>query len=163
MFGRLSEEIEVKVPASEAWKVYGTLKLADIASESLPGLLSKIDIIKGQGGVGTIIHLFFTPGTPGVTSYKEKYVVVDDEKRVKVAEVVEGGYLDMGFKSYQVQFEVIDKDNGCCITRATIEYEVEDEANAAALVSIQPLLAIMKVAANYLLQNYNNNNTTTSS
>ncbi|GFQ02202.1 s-norcoclaurine synthase [Phtheirospermum japonicum] len=160
MFGRVSEEIGVRVPATEAWKVYGTLKLADIVLESLPDLISKIDVVQGDGGVGTILHLFFTPGKPGETSYKEKFVVVDDEKRVKVAEVVEGGYLDMGFGSYRVRFEVIDKENGCCITRATIEYEVKEEENAA-LVSIQPLVAVMKVAANHLLQNYNNDTTTT--
>ncbi|GFQ02201.1 s-norcoclaurine synthase [Phtheirospermum japonicum] len=154
MSGRLSEEIEVKVPASEAWKLFGTLKLADIVLEALSNVFSKIDIVEGDGGAGTILHLFFTPGMPGLSSYKEKFVALDNEKREKVVEVVEGWYLDMGFKSYRVRFEVIDKGNECCNTRATIEYEVKEEANvdAAALVSIQPMVAILNVAAKHLLQ-----------
>ncbi|KAL3622618.1 hypothetical protein CASFOL_034029 [Castilleja foliolosa] len=162
MYGSASEELEVKVPSSEAWKVYGTLKLADIIA-TIPGMVSKIDA-HGDGGVGTILHIFLHPGAGQVEglSYKEKYIVVDNEKRVKVAEVVEGGYLDMGFISYRVVLEVIDKDNESCITRTTIEYEVKDEAAAAAsFVSARPLLAVMHIVAGHLILNYNNNGTTT--
>ncbi|KAK6118475.1 hypothetical protein DH2020_047742 [Rehmannia glutinosa] len=155
MFGTVSEEKEVNVPASEAWKVYGSLQLADVVRQALPGLIYKIDLVQGDGGVGTVLELFFPPGASGLTSYKEKFTVVDDEKRVKEAEVVEGGYLDLGFTMYRVRFEVIEKDgisNNQCITRATIEYEVKDEAaaNAAAIVSIKPLVNIMQAAADYL-------------
>ncbi|KAK6118474.1 hypothetical protein DH2020_047741 [Rehmannia glutinosa] len=157
MFGTVSDEREVSVPASEAWKLYGGLRLANFVGEELPGLLSKIHVVQGDGGVGTILEVFYPPGTEGLMSYKEKFTVVDDEKRVKEAEVVEGGYLDLGFTMYRVRFEVIEKDgisNNQCITRATIEYEVKDEA-AAALVSIQPLVTVMQAAADYLQKNYN--------
>lgn len=93
-----------------------------------------------------------------LTSYKEKFTVVDDEKRVKEAEVVEGGYLDLGFVSYRVRFEVIEKEEkeNECVTRVTIEYEVKDEvAQNAALVTIQPFVAIMQLAADNLHQNHN--------
>ncbi|KAK6129389.1 hypothetical protein DH2020_036865 [Rehmannia glutinosa] len=160
MFGTVSDEREVSVPASDAWKLYGGLQLAKFVGEELPGLLSKTDVVQGDGGVGTILEVFYPPGSEGLTSYKEKFTVVDDEKRVKEAEVVEGGYLDLGFTMYRVRFEVIEKDGSKneCITRATIEYEVKDEATAA-LVSIQPLVTVMQAAADYLQKNYNNNST----
>lgn len=82
---------------------------------------------------------------------------MDDEKRVKETEVVEGGILDLGFTLYRIRFEVIEKVGfpNQCITKATIEYEVKEEAAAnASLVSIEPLTAIMKGAADYLLKNY---------
>ncbi|KAK6129387.1 hypothetical protein DH2020_036863 [Rehmannia glutinosa] len=163
MFGTVSDEREVSVPASEAWKLYGSLQLSKFVAEKLPGMASKIDIVQGDGGVGTIIEIFYAPapGTERLKSYKEKFTVVDDEKRVKVAEVVEGGYLDLGFTMYRVRFEVIEKDGSenQCITRATIEYEVNEEAaaNAAAIVSIQPLVTLLQTAADYLQKNYNNN------
>ncbi|KAI3471311.1 hypothetical protein Pfo_027974 [Paulownia fortunei] len=164
MFGTVSEERVVNVPASEAWKVYGTLQLANIVREALPGLVSKIDVVQGDGSAGTILQLFFPPGGEGLTWYKEKFTVVDDEKRVKEAEVVEGGYLDLGFSLYRVRFEVIEKEGmkNECITRSTIEYEVKEEG-AAALVSIQPLVTIMQVAADYLLQNYSSGSGSSSS
>ncbi|KAL7108087.1 hypothetical protein ACP275_06G093100 [Erythranthe tilingii] len=163
MFGTVSSEREVKVPASEAWKLYSTLELAKIVAEALPSLISKINVVQGDGGAGTILELFFPPGGAGLSSYKEKFTVVDDEKRVKETEVVEGGFLDLGFSLYRVRFEVFDKDeeDEYCITKATIEYEVGEESAAnSALVSIQPLVTIMEAAALHLIQNHHNKTTT---
>ncbi|KAL0386795.1 UNVERIFIED_CONTAM: hypothetical protein Slati_4580200 [Sesamum latifolium] len=131
MVGRVWEEIEVKVPASEAWKIYGSPLLGKIVLEGLPNLFSKVEVVEGDGFVGTIVQVFLPPGTyltlitviivitkhdfesglmmitaeatmkletgkGGSTSYKEKFTVVDDEKRVKEAEVVEGGFWIWG-------------------------------------------------------------------
>ncbi|KAL7147205.1 hypothetical protein ABFS83_06G092400 [Erythranthe nasuta] len=162
MFGTVSSEREVKVAASEAWKLYSTLELAKIVAEALPSLISKINVVQGDGGAGTILELFFPPGGKGLSSYKEKFTVVDDEKRVKETEVVEGGFLDLGFSLYRVRFEVFDKDEEKeCITKATIEYELGEESAAnSALVSIQPLVAIMEAAALHLIQNHHTKTTT---
>lgn len=93
----------------------------------------------------------------GLKSYKEKFTVVDNEKRVKETEAVEGGFLDMGFTLYRVRFEMIEKNESECVTRSTIEYEVKEEAAVyASLITIKPLVAIMEAADRYLLQNYNN-------
>ncbi|XP_075483150.1 norbelladine synthase-like [Primulina tabacum] len=159
MFGTASDEREVNVPASEAWKVYGSLLLAKIAGDSLPDFVSKT-VAHGDGGVGTIIEIFFPLGTPGPASYKEKFTVVDDSRRVKETEVVEGGFLDLGFKYFRVRLEVIEtEDKNRCITKSTIEYEVSEEAaDNAALVSIKPLTALMECAANYLVKNHSKDN-----
>lgn len=70
---------------------------------------------------------------------------------MKVAEAVEGGYLDVGFTLYRVQFDVIEKGKESCITRSTIEYDLkEDSAANASMVSIQMLVTLMEAAANYL-------------
>ncbi|KAL0403328.1 UNVERIFIED_CONTAM: hypothetical protein Sradi_1973600 [Sesamum radiatum] len=163
MEGRVWEEIEVKVPASEAWKVYGSLQLAKIVGEKLPDFFSKVEVVDGDGSAGTILHVSLPPGTEtaGLPWYKEKYTVVDDERRVKDAEVVEGGLMDLGFTLYRYRMEVIEKEGkkGECIVRGSIEYELKEEAAAnAALVSIEPLLAVMQVAADYLIRNYNTTN-----
>ncbi|KAL7147202.1 hypothetical protein ABFS83_06G092100 [Erythranthe nasuta] len=158
MFGTVSSEREVKVPASEAWKIYGTLELSNMVGRTLPSQVSKIDVVQGDGTVGTVLEVFFPPGKPGPRSYKEKFTVVDNEKRVKVVEVVEGGYLDLGFTLYRVRFEVIEKEKEECVTRTTIEYDVKEEYAAnASLVSIQTFVAVMEAAALHLIQNYVNN------
>lgn len=154
MFGTLSDEMEVKVPASEAWKVYGTLLLADVALKQLPHLLEKIDILEGNGSAGTKLKLTFPQGNPLISYSKEEFVVVDDQKLVKVAEVFEGGYLNLGFTLYRVTFQVIPNpiDASSCITKCTLDYDVKEEAAAnVSLISIDPFTAIMKAAANYLL------------
>lgn len=60
MFGTLSEETEVKVPASKAWALYGTLELGKVVAGTI---LDSVDIVEGDGGVGTILKLNLKPGT----------------------------------------------------------------------------------------------------
>ncbi|CAI9775114.1 unnamed protein product [Fraxinus pennsylvanica] len=90
----------------------------------------------------------------GLATYKEKFTVVDDEKQVNETEIVEGGYLDMGFTLYRVRLEVIENEgnSSSCITKSTIEYEMKEESVAnASFVSIQTLVNIMEVVATYLV------------
>ncbi|KAK4436135.1 S-norcoclaurine synthase [Sesamum alatum] len=149
MEGSVSREIEVKVSASETWKVYGSLLLAKIAVEELPDIYSGFEVLEGDGYAGTIIQ--------------EKFLVVDDEKRVKVAKFIEGGVLEQGFESYVVVLEAIEKDGKKdeCIMRGTIEYVLNDEA-ALPLVtsSIEGLLTIMKIIADYVTKHHNSKTTT---
>lgn len=77
--------------------------------------------------------------------------MLDNEKMVKTTEVIEGGYLDMGFNLYRIRFEVIEKDEKSCITKVTIEYDIkEDYAANVSLVVIDPLVGVMEIVANYL-------------
>lgn len=89
-------------------------------------------------------------------SFKEKVITIDDEKRIKEALVVEGGYLEMGFERYIIRFEIIEKDEKSCITKATIEYELKEESAAnASLVSIDTLMATMTIANSHVLAKTN--------
>ncbi|KAK4423493.1 S-norcoclaurine synthase [Sesamum alatum] len=141
MEGKVFREIEVKVSANETWKVYGSLQLAKLGVEELPDRYR----------------------VPGPAWYKEKFLVVDDEKRVKVGVFTEGGVLEQGFESYVVVLEAIEKEGKKdeCIMRGTIEYVLNDEA-AIPLVtsSIEGLLTIMKIIADYVTKNHNSKNTT---
>ncbi|KAL5568262.1 hypothetical protein UlMin_024837 [Ulmus minor] len=149
--GQLSHELEVNVPASEAWDLFGTLRLSKFIEEQCSSLVQKIDLVEGDGGVGTVVDIKFVPGTPGVTGYKEKFTKIDNEARIKEAEAVEGGYLDLGFSHYLVRFEIIEKANDSCIIKTTIEYQVKEEAAAnASLVSIEPLANVVLLAQKQL-------------
>ncbi|KAL0382523.1 UNVERIFIED_CONTAM: hypothetical protein Scaly_0539600 [Sesamum calycinum] len=101
-------------------------------------------------------------GTAGLPWYKEKCTVVDDERRVKDAEMLEGGLMDLGFTLYRYQMEVIEKEGkrGECIVRGSIEFELKEAAANAALGSIEPLVAVMQVAADYLIKSQTTTTTT---
>ncbi|KAF5735318.1 S-norcoclaurine synthase [Tripterygium wilfordii] len=153
MDGQLSHELELNVPASEAWEVYSTLKLAKLVEEQLDAI-EKAEVLEGDGGVGTIIRLTFAPGIQGPVGYKEKFTKVDNENRVKETEVVEGGFLELGFTLYRVRFEVIEKGKDSSIIRSTIEYTVKEEAAAnASFVSIEPLADIAELVKSHLAKN----------
>ncbi|KAF9593155.1 hypothetical protein IFM89_020451 [Coptis chinensis] len=151
MEGQLEHELEVSVPASEVWDVYGGLKLGKLVCELLPNVIEKVELVEGDGGVGTILKVVFPQGTPGFTFYKEMFTKVDNEKRLKEAEVVEGGYLEFGFSLYRVRFEIIEKDAKSSIIKTTIEYEVDTATNAS-IVSSKALELIAETIAKYLTE-----------
>jgi hypothetical protein len=62
MFGEVEHELELDVPASEAWELFGSIGIGKLAEEKMPELFQKVEIIEGDGGVGTILKLTFTPG-----------------------------------------------------------------------------------------------------
>ncbi|XP_030935944.1 S-norcoclaurine synthase 1-like [Quercus lobata] len=153
MFGQLSHELGVNVPASEAWELYSALRLAKLVEEEPASGIEKIDVIEGDGGAGTILKLTFA-GPPLFTVYKEKFTKLDNEKRLKETEVVEGGYLELGFTLFLIRFEVIEKDNDSCIIKSTIEYDVKEEAAAnASYFTIDAVANIAELSKNYLTKN----------
>lgn len=97
---------------------------------------------------------WFVVGVDGPKGYKEKFTKIDNENRVKETEVVEGGYLELGFSLFRVRLEVIEKGEKSSIIKSTIEYELNEEnASNASLVSIQSLATIVELAKNYLNKN----------
>ena len=65
-------------------------------------------------------------GIPGLESYKEKFIKVDNENYIKEAQVIDGDILKLGFLSYMVRFEVIAKGPDSSVVRTTVEYEIDD-------------------------------------
>ncbi|KAF3432649.1 hypothetical protein FNV43_RR23751 [Rhamnella rubrinervis] len=151
MAGQVSHELEVDVAASQVWEIYGGLRLAQLVQQQLSNLLEDYQVIQGDGGVGTVLKLTFVPGLPYRVA-KEKFTKVDDEKRVKETEIIEGGFLELGFTLYRVRLEIIEKTQVSCIIKSTIEYHVNEDAAAnASLVSIQPFADIALTVKNSLL------------
>ncbi|KAM4110363.1 hypothetical protein ACJW30_03G189800 [Castanea mollissima] len=153
MFWQLSHELEVNVPASEAWELYGRLGLAKLLVED-GSIFEKIEVIEGDGGIGTILKKAYTSGSHGFSVQREKFTKYDNEKCMKELEVIEGGYLDLGLTVFHVRFEIIEKDNDLCIIKSTIEYDVKEESVANTSYVTNDIVAkIAKVAKNYLIKN----------
>lgn len=154
--------MEVNVGASEAWTVYGTLRLAEIVSQQLSDVVHKIDVLEGDGGAGTVLLLTFQPDPSGGSSpwHKEKFTVVDNEKLTKQVEVIEGGYLEKGLDLFRIKLEIFEKQrpqadtDSSCITKVTVEFETKDYAAAnLAVTGFQVFVTIMKCANDYLTKN----------
>ena len=65
----LTDELEVNVPASNVWELYRHLGISMLAAQELTNVIQSVEVLKGDGGVGTILKLTFVPGTD---SYKIK-------------------------------------------------------------------------------------------
>ncbi|KAL6838893.1 hypothetical protein ACP4OV_031329 [Aristida adscensionis] len=149
MKGTKCHELEAAVPASDLWAIYGTLRFVELVHTLLPQVLHKVDVLRGDGGVGTVIQVTFPPGNPGPQSYQEEFVKIDNENLVKEAAAIEGDILAIGFTKYVTRFEITGKGPGSSVIKSTVEYEFDDghpELEAAA--STAPLA----VAAERLVQ-----------
>ncbi|KAL3756015.1 hypothetical protein ACJRO7_002968 [Eucalyptus globulus] len=147
MSGQVSYETEVKAGAAKVWELYGTTKMALLAKEALPDTIIGLDILEGQGAVGTIIKITLAGGF----SYKEKFTKVDHKNRVKETEAIEGGFLNMGLSLYRLRLEVIGKDEKSCMIKSTIEYEIANGASFdVSLVSVKLFADIAEVVKKQL-------------
>ena len=82
--------------------------------------------------------------------------MVDNEKYIKEAEVIEGGFLDLGFEKYLVRLEIVGQEDGPTIIRSTIEYKVDAEhASNASLVSTGALATIADAITKYIKEQKN--------
>ncbi|WCJ35065.1 Norbelladine synthase [Euphorbia peplus] len=154
MKGVQSAETPVAVPASVVWEAYRGLELGRLVDQLLGDVVGKVVVLEGDGAVGTIVKLTFPPGTPGNGYLKEIFREQDDEKRVKVTEVIEGGYLDAGFNACKVRLEIIEKDADSAIVKSTIEYDLDDsKADLAAFISTKSLETMAETIGNHLLHN----------
>ncbi|KAK9136108.1 hypothetical protein Syun_015438 [Stephania yunnanensis] len=150
----LRHYLEVPVPADRIWAVYSSPDLAKhLLEQLLPGVFEKVKILEGDGGVGTVLLIKFPPGTVP-RSYEEKFVTIDNEKRLKEVVMVKGGYLDMGCTFYMDTIHVIAKGPDSCIVASKVNYEVpneEIEQKVAPFISTEALEAMANVITNYVI------------
>ncbi|XVF78207.1 hypothetical protein PTKIN_Ptkin14bG0111700 [Pterospermum kingtungense] len=144
----LTNELEVNVPARTVWKLYRHLGISMLAAQELKNVIQSVDVLEGDGGVGTVLKLTFVPGN---SSYTERFIVINDEKRVKVAKGLEGGCLAIGCSVQIVRFDIIEKASGSCIIKSDIAYAVKKEFEANdPKPNIQLLTAAAQIAKRVL-------------
>ncbi|KAJ0013697.1 hypothetical protein Pint_21019 [Pistacia integerrima] len=82
---------------------------------------------------------------------KEILKKIDEERRVRETEMIEGGFKAVGFESYIILFEIIEKGGESSIIKSSIEYEVDDKlANLASEVTTRPLEIMAEAIGKYL-------------
>ncbi|OMO80332.1 hypothetical protein CCACVL1_13025 [Corchorus capsularis] len=143
----LTNELEVNVPANKVWELYRHLGISELAAQELKNVIQSIDVLKGDGGVGTKLKLTFV----GNSSYTEKFIVIDDLEMVKVAEGLEGGCLAIGCSVQIVRFDIIKKTENSCIIKSDIAYAVKRDFEANdPKPNIQLLAAAAQIAKRVL-------------
>ncbi|MBA0848709.1 hypothetical protein Goshw_005931, partial [Gossypium schwendimanii] len=58
----LTNELEVNVAASRVWELYRHLGISMLTARELKTVIQSVQVLKGDGGVGTILKLTFVPG-----------------------------------------------------------------------------------------------------
>ncbi|RZC81526.1 hypothetical protein C5167_044098 [Papaver somniferum] len=149
----LISEFEVAAPADDVWALISSKDAHKTFQMLLPGMFEKLEILEGDGGVGTVLLVVFPPGTVPLSN-EGKYVTIDNRRRVREILQVKGGYLDMGVTYFMETFEIIPK--GCnCVFKSMIRYEVPDELapDVSSIISVEGILIMAKAAAKYVVDN----------
>ncbi|EOY10116.1 MLP-like protein 423, putative [Theobroma cacao] len=156
MRGHLSQDTAVEVPAAVIWDVYRGLQLGKLADELLGDVVGKVEVVQGDGGVGTIVKVTFPPGTPGPGYMKERITIIDDEIRLKEAETIEGGFKDVGFDVYRMRLQILEKDAESSIVRSSVDYEIDDKLQElASQATTKPMEILAEVVGKYLKEKLN--------
>ncbi|XP_021283072.1 S-norcoclaurine synthase 1-like [Herrania umbratica] len=156
MRGHLSQDSVVEVPAAVMWDVYRSLQLGKLADELLGDVVGKVQVVQGDGGVGTIVKVTFPPGTPGPGYMKEMFTIIDDEIRLKEGETIEGGFKDVGFDVYRTRLQIIEKDADSSIVRSSVDYEIDDKLQEmASQATTKPMEVLAEAVGKYLKEKLN--------
>ncbi|XP_026398420.1 S-norcoclaurine synthase 2-like [Papaver somniferum] len=118
---------------------------------ALPGMFEKIEILEGDGGVGTVLRIIYPEGSVPLTN-EEKFVTMDDCKRLKEILQTKEGYLDMGVTYYMETFKIIECGNSSII-QSIVEYKAPEEvaAKVSSLISVEGLFIMAKIVAKHVL------------
>ncbi|XP_017605888.1 S-norcoclaurine synthase 2-like [Gossypium arboreum] len=145
----ITKELEVNAPACEAWELYRNLGLINLIVRKLPNV-QNTQVLKGDGGVGTVVKTTFVPGN---SSYTEEFTVIDDQKRVKAAKGLEGDCLAFGCSVLIVEFDIIEKSQNSCIIKSIVSYAIKKEFEAKDPKPTVQIEAITQASKEYLERN----------
>ncbi|KAI3960983.1 hypothetical protein MKW92_015989 [Papaver armeniacum] len=147
-------ELEVATPANDVWAFFASNNAPRMFVQLLPGVFERIEILEGNGGVGSVLRVVYPAGSVPLTNL-EKFVTIDNRKRLKEILQTEGGYLDLGVTYFMESFQILRRGANSCTIKSMINYEVPDDlaANVSQLISIEGLINMAKVAAKYIIDN----------
>ncbi|KAI3944121.1 hypothetical protein MKW92_038310 [Papaver armeniacum] len=150
----LISEFDVAAPADDVWALIASKDAPKTFQMLLPRMFDKLEIIEGDGGVGTVLLVVYPPGSVPLTN-EEKFVTIDDHRRLKEILQTKGGYLDMGVTFYMESFQIVPKVYNSCVFKSMVRYEVPDELapHVSSLISVEGLLTMAKAAAKYVVDN----------
>nr|AAS20971.1 pathogenesis-related protein [Hyacinthus orientalis] len=152
--GSWSHEIATAVPAGQLFKA-ALIDWHNLGPKIAPEVIAGASVVSGDGSVGSIRELKFTPAIP-FSNLKERLDLVDHEKFEVKSTVVEGGTLGVHVESVSTHFKLEPTVNGGCIVRVTATYKllpgVQDDAGEVAKAKVA-LTKHIKAAEAYLVAN----------
>ncbi|XP_057844251.1 pathogenesis-related protein 1 [Cryptomeria japonica] len=120
--GSIRHEIESAVEAKRLWNAF-VKDGHNLLPKQIPELFSSITLLQGEGGVGTIKKINFTPVNKDFSYVKERVEELDEENFVYRSTHVEGGTLGKKLASASYEFKYTPKAEGGCLCSSVFHYD----------------------------------------
>ncbi|KAH7511428.1 hypothetical protein ACOSP7_007239 [Xanthoceras sorbifolium] len=155
--GTIVDEYKSPITIERLWRA-AIIDAHNLMPKLLPQIISSIEILEGDGGVGTITKFNFTDAVEKYRYVKDRVEAMDHENHVFKYSIVEGGILGVKVNSYVAEVSFTSASDGGCLAKLKIEYEslgesLLTEEEAADIKS--GILAMVKAVDGYLLGNFN--------
>ncbi|KAJ1395493.1 START-like domain superfamily [Sesbania bispinosa] len=94
-----------------------------IVPKVIPNIVKDVQVIEGDGGVGTILIFNFWPG-----SYQREKITELDELSHEIGlQVIEGGYLNQGLSYYKTTYQLSAIGEHQTLVNVKISYDHESD------------------------------------
>ncbi|RZC50795.1 hypothetical protein C5167_019213 [Papaver somniferum] len=77
-----------------------------ILPKVIPNLVKEVQLLEGNGGLGTLMLIHFGSEVTNAAFQKEKIVELDENEYRFGLEVIQGGHLNHGFTYYATTFKL---------------------------------------------------------
>nr|AAF60972.2 pathogenesis-related protein PsemI [Pseudotsuga menziesii] len=155
--GTSSTEEVCQVEARRLW----TAMVKDshnLLPKVLPEIFASVTCHQGDGGVGTIKQLNFTPANKDFSFVKERVDEIDEGKMVYKYTTIEGGSLGKKLSSASFEVKIVPRKEGGCVASWVCNYETLPGAQleeAKAKEIKENSIGMLKKIEQYLLSNPN--------
>ncbi|KAL4643045.1 hypothetical protein ACB092_02G064200 [Castanea dentata] len=155
MSGTIVDEYTSPISVERLWRA-GICDFKNLMPKLLPQVLSSIEFLGGDGGVGTIQQYKLIKADEQFGDVKDRIEVIDHKNHIFKYSVIEGGLVGLKLKSFVAEITLNSTREEGCLAKVKIEYESLE----GSLLSEEEItrikdgtLAIMKAIEGYLLAN----------
>ncbi|XP_057814140.1 major allergen Pru ar 1-like [Cryptomeria japonica] len=152
--GTVTIETESEVAPKRLWNAL--VKDHELIAREIPELCAGVTFLEGNGGVGSIKQINFTPGSTEFSYVKERVDVVDEEKLIYSYTDIEGGELGKNLASAQFTLKLSPKAGGGSVVSHICNFDTlpgvpQEEAKLEAMKA--QLTALFKKMEAYVIAN----------
>ncbi|CAK8539046.1 unnamed protein product [Lathyrus sativus] len=124
-----------------------------IVPKVLPNIVKDVQVVQGDGGVGTILIFNFLPGISPVNYQREVITEFDELSHEIGLQVIEGGYLTQGLSYYKTtfQFTAITEDKTLVKVKISYDHESDIEEKVKPTKTSESTLLYLGCLEKYLL------------
>ncbi|GFZ04837.1 hypothetical protein Acr_17g0004090 [Actinidia rufa] len=145
-------QVKVQVGIEAIWKALAK-DLRFVLPRIMPSVVKDVQVIEGDGGLGTVFLFNFGSDVSNIRYQKEKLVDLDESLHQIGMQVVEGGHLNVGFSSYKTIFQLTANGDSETLINAKVVYEVEEDHENTIMPekTLMSSVAFIEHLENYLL------------